>query len=162
MPAPVDITDPFRALSDPTRREIVDLLAAGPLPVRMIAGHFPSISRPAVSKHLRILREGRLVEERRSGRERYYSLNPPVLESTAAWLRAVEARAKGPRRGGRPARKARPRRSEAAIRATESVAPARRESAAHRTRAPKARPKRPAASKPSAAPIPEPDDWKAW
>ncbi|MCP4203467.1 MAG: winged helix-turn-helix transcriptional regulator [bacterium] len=93
MPAPVDITDPFRALSDPTRREIVSLLAAGPLPVRMIAGNFPSISRPAVSKHLRILREGRLVSEERSGRERYYRLELGTVATTLAWMTGVSVKA---------------------------------------------------------------------
>lgn len=90
MPAPVDSSDPFRALADPKRRAILDLLAAGPLPVRAIAAHFPEISRPAVSKHLRMLREGGLVIEERSGRERYYSIVRKVVEGTLAWLRGVQ------------------------------------------------------------------------
>ena len=93
LPAPVDISDPFRALSDPTRREIVSLLAAGPLPVRVIAGHFPAISRPAVSKHLRVLREGGLVSEERSGRERYYSLDLGAIGETLDWMEDIDARA---------------------------------------------------------------------
>lgn len=95
MPAPVDISDPFRALSDPTRREIVSLLATGPLPVRMIASRFPSISRPAVSKHLRILREGGLVSEERSGRERHYRLELGTVATTLDWMASVSARAEG-------------------------------------------------------------------
>lgn len=90
MPAPVDINDPFRALSDPTRRHILRLLAEGPLPVRLISDHFPGISRPAVSKHLRILREGGLVTEERSGRERYYKVEREVVRETSDWLRHVD------------------------------------------------------------------------
>ena len=71
----------------------MSLLAAGPLPVRMIAGHFPAISRPAVSKHLRILREGGLVSEERSGRERFYSLDREKVAETLDWMEGVYSRA---------------------------------------------------------------------
>ena len=71
----------------------MSLLAAGPLPVRMIAGHFPAISRPAVSKHLRILREGGLVSEERSGRERFYSLDRETVAETLDWMEGVYSRA---------------------------------------------------------------------
>ncbi len=71
----------------------MSLLAAGPLPVRMIAGHFPAISRPAVSKHLRILREGGLVSEERSGRERYYSLDRGTVAETLDWIESVYSKA---------------------------------------------------------------------
>lgn len=73
----------------------MSLLAGGSLPVRMIAGHFPSISRPAVSKHLRILREGGLVSEERSGRERYYRVELATVETTLDWIASVGARAAG-------------------------------------------------------------------
>ncbi|MCH7666269.1 MAG: helix-turn-helix transcriptional regulator [Acidobacteria bacterium] len=69
------------------------MLAAGPLPVRLIAGHFPAISRPAVSKHLRILREGGLVSEQRSGRERYYSLDRGTVAETLDWMEGVYSKA---------------------------------------------------------------------
>jgi DNA-binding transcriptional ArsR family regulator len=54
------VSDVFAAIADPTRRGILDLLPADPLRAGEIAEHFPAISRPAVSKHLRILRGARL------------------------------------------------------------------------------------------------------
>lgn len=149
MPAPVDISDPFRALSDPTRREIVSLLVAGPLPVRMIASRFPSISRPAVSKHLRILREGNLVDEERSGRERFYSLNRESLASARDWLSGVTVAKTGSASG------------------RKHVPPPIPEKAAKRDSLPDAA-SRGDAVRPGVgtrvdrtAP-PEPDDWKSW
>ncbi len=83
---------PYRAVSDPTRRKILDLLRDhGPLRAGEIAGRFPQISRPAVSKHLRILRGARLVREASAGRERWYHLNPqPLREIYENWLRSYE------------------------------------------------------------------------
>src|SRR5437879_5503536 len=75
----------FSALADPTRRAVLDLLRAGTRPAGDIARAFP-ISRPAISKHLRILRRAHLVEERRKGRHRMYQLNPEPLKSVDAWL----------------------------------------------------------------------------
>ncbi len=77
--------DVYRAISDPTRRAILDRLRAGPAPVNELAGAFEQ-SRPAISKHLRVLREARLVSERRSGRERFYELEPRPLQQVAGWL----------------------------------------------------------------------------
>ncbi len=77
--------DVFRAIADPTRRAILDRLRAGPAPVNALAADF-STSRPAISKHLRVLRASRLVTERRSGRERLYQLEPVPLQSVAGWL----------------------------------------------------------------------------
>ena len=72
--------DPFAALGDPTRRAILDLLRANPtLTAGDIATHFPSISRAAVSKHLRVLRESGLVRAREEGREWIYSLDADAL-----------------------------------------------------------------------------------
>lgn len=84
---------PYRAISDPTRRRILDLLRdAGPQRAGEIAATFPRISRPAVSKHLRILRGARLVREIARGRERWYRLNPaPLREMYDNWLRQYEA-----------------------------------------------------------------------
>jgi DNA-binding transcriptional ArsR family regulator len=84
---------PYRAISDPTRRRILDLLRdAGPQRAGAIAVSFPRISRPAVSKHLRILRQARLVRETAQGRERWYRLNPePLRELYDSWLRHYEA-----------------------------------------------------------------------
>src|SRR6266700_286154 len=75
----------FSALADPTRRAVLDLLRAGTRPAGDIARAF-TVSRPAISKHLRILRRARLVEERREGRHRMYNLNPEPLKAVDSWL----------------------------------------------------------------------------
>lgn len=77
--------DVFRAIADPTRRAILDRLRAGPAPVNTLAEDF-SQSRPAISKHLRVLREAALVSEQRSGRERFYQLEPQRLQPIASWI----------------------------------------------------------------------------
>jgi DNA-binding transcriptional ArsR family regulator len=77
--------DVFRAVSDPTRRAILDRLRAGPAPVNELAADFEQ-SRPAISKHLRVLREARLVREERVGRERLYQLQPAPLQRVAGWV----------------------------------------------------------------------------
>ena len=75
----------FQALADPTRRAVLDLLRQGALPAGQIAREFP-VSRPAISKHLRLLRRARLGGERREGRHRLYRLNAEPLKSVDAWL----------------------------------------------------------------------------
>ena len=75
----------FQALADPRRRAVLDLLRAGSLSAGAIARQFP-VSRPAISKHLRILRRARLVQERRDGRLRLYRLNPEPLSAVDSWL----------------------------------------------------------------------------
>jgi DNA-binding transcriptional ArsR family regulator len=75
----------FSALADPTRRAVLDLLRNGSQPAGKVAQAF-SISRPAVSKHLRLLRRAHLVEERREGRHRFYQLNPEPLKAVDSWL----------------------------------------------------------------------------
>jgi len=75
----------FAALSDPTRRAVLDMLRSGSQPAGRIAEAFP-VSRPAISKHLRLLRRARLVQERRDGRRRVYQLNPGPLKAVDAWL----------------------------------------------------------------------------
>jgi DNA-binding transcriptional ArsR family regulator len=75
----------FGALADPTRRAVLDLLRRGAQPAGNIAREFP-ISRPAISKHLRLLRRAHLVEERREGRHRVYQLNPEPLRAVDSWL----------------------------------------------------------------------------
>ncbi len=77
--------DVFRVIADPTRRAILDRLRAGPVPVNELASDFAQ-SRPAISKHLRVLRRSRLVTEEKVGRERLYSLHPAPLQKAAAWL----------------------------------------------------------------------------
>lgn len=80
----------FSALSDPTRRAVLDLLRSGSLPAGQIAQAFP-VSRPAISKHLRLLRRARLVTEVRRSRHRLYSLNPAPLQAVDAWLNQYRA-----------------------------------------------------------------------
>jgi DNA-binding transcriptional ArsR family regulator len=75
----------FSALADPTRRAVLDLLRQGTQPAGEIARAFP-VSRPAISKHLRLLRQAHLVEERREGRHRLYRLNPTPLKAVDSWL----------------------------------------------------------------------------
>jgi DNA-binding transcriptional ArsR family regulator len=82
--------DVFRAIADPTRRAILDRLRAGATPVNALAGEFDQ-SRPAISKHLRVLREARLVSEQRAGRERLYELEPAALRQVAAWVEGYRA-----------------------------------------------------------------------
>lgn len=75
----------FSALADPTRRAVLDLLRQSSLPAGRIARAFP-VSRPAISKHLRVLRRAHLVHERREGRRRIYQLNPGPLLAVDNWL----------------------------------------------------------------------------
>ena len=75
----------FRALADPSRRRILDQLVAGDASVNELARGF-STTRPAISRHLRILREATLVVERREGRQRVYSLHSEPLSRADAWL----------------------------------------------------------------------------
>jgi DNA-binding transcriptional ArsR family regulator len=75
----------LEALSDPTRRTIVELLAEKERTAGQLAASF-STSRPAVSRHLRVLREHGLVHARAEGRERVYSLDPAPLAELDEWL----------------------------------------------------------------------------
>ncbi|MGE0552886.1 MAG: ArsR/SmtB family transcription factor [Gemmatimonadales bacterium] len=78
----------FRALADPIRREILALLADHPLPVHAIAEEF-AVSRPAVSKHLRILKQAGLVRDTPMGRTTYYRLEPEPLAEVERWVRSL-------------------------------------------------------------------------
>lgn len=80
----------FSALADPTRRAVLDLLRRGSQPAGQIARAFP-VSRPAISKHLRLLRRAHLVQERREGRHRFYQLNPEPLKAVDSWLQHYRA-----------------------------------------------------------------------
>jgi DNA-binding transcriptional ArsR family regulator len=80
----------FEAIADPTRRNILERLAAADLPAGDIAAAFP-ISRPAVSKHLRVLRQAALVCEERHGRRRVYRLNARPLHEVDRWLEHYRA-----------------------------------------------------------------------
>ena len=81
--------DVFGAISHPARRRMLDLLVAADRSVNAIAGHF-QMSRPAVSQHLRILRDAGLVTEQRHGRERRYRLVPERLDPVRDWIAHYE------------------------------------------------------------------------
>jgi DNA-binding transcriptional ArsR family regulator len=85
MPAP----DVFRAISDPTRRALLDLLAAEEQPVSALVHRF-EMTQPAISQHLRVLRETGLVRERKVGRQRLYRLHPERLREAHDWLAHYE------------------------------------------------------------------------
>ena len=79
----------MRALSDPTRREILNLLKAEPLTATKIAENF-SMSAPAVSKHLNILKDAELIRCRREGKFLIYELSASVLEEVLLWLQDIK------------------------------------------------------------------------
>ncbi|HVC18761.1 MAG TPA: metalloregulator ArsR/SmtB family transcription factor [Vicinamibacterales bacterium] len=83
------------ALGDPTRRAILARLISGPLPVGELARDFP-VSRPAISQHLRVLKNARLVVDRPAGNRRLYELNPEGIDSLRQyfdqfWTQALAA-----------------------------------------------------------------------
>ena len=82
------------ALSDPTRRLVFERILAAPRPVAAIAEGLP-VSRPAVSQHLRVLKEAGLITERRNGTRRFYSANPQALGELRAAIEAMWQEALG-------------------------------------------------------------------
>ncbi len=82
MPPAIDV---YQAIADPTRRQILDLLGDAELPVNDLAAPF-AMSRPAISQHLRVLREAGLVTDRKRGRQRLYRLQAEPLREVEAWL----------------------------------------------------------------------------
>ncbi|MFZ0964723.1 MAG: metalloregulator ArsR/SmtB family transcription factor [Terriglobia bacterium] len=80
----------FRAIADPTRRRILSLLRGGRQTVGEIASNFPT-SRPAISKHLRLLRSAGLVVTRKDGTSQICGLNAKPLRIVNTWLRDYEA-----------------------------------------------------------------------
>lgn len=77
------------ALADPTRCRIVEILRSGPQPVHVVAGSF-GISRPAISRHLRVLKQARLISEKKSGRENRYALHADKLKPLVKWLTEMQ------------------------------------------------------------------------
>jgi DNA-binding transcriptional ArsR family regulator len=75
----------FAALADPTRREVFERLSGGPMAVGELAKGLP-VSRPAVSQHLRVLKEAGLVTDRPEGARRVYQIDPQGLGQIRAWL----------------------------------------------------------------------------
>ena len=75
----------LKALSDPIRREILNLLKAGPMAAGDIAAKF-DVTGAAVSRHLSVLREAELIRDKREGKFIYYELNASVLEEILLWI----------------------------------------------------------------------------
>lgn len=75
----------FRAIADPTRRSIMAMLASGEHALGEIAANY-DMTRPAVTKHLRILEQGGLIRVRAQGRERLHALQPEALKAVSDWL----------------------------------------------------------------------------
>ena len=77
----------LNALADPRRQAILRLVRDTERPSGDIAAHFPDVTGPAISQHLRVLREAGLLAERRSGTRRLYTARPEGLRQLRAWLR---------------------------------------------------------------------------
>lgn len=75
----------LKPLADPIRREILNLLKKGRMPAGEITAHF-SVSTPAISRHLSVLKEADLIRDTREGKFIYYEINTSVLEETMLWL----------------------------------------------------------------------------
>lgn len=83
------IQNTMKALSDPIRREILELLKAGRLSAGDIAEKFP-VSGAAVSRHLSVLKEADLIRDRKEGKYIFYELNTSVLEEVVLWLAGLK------------------------------------------------------------------------
>ena len=83
----------IKALSDPSRREILELLKSGRLSAGEIAEKFP-VSGAAISKHLSVLREADLIRDTREGKFIFYELNTSVLEEVMLWLAQLKGETK--------------------------------------------------------------------
>ena len=79
----------LKALSDPVRREILELLKAGRLSAGQISDHF-DITAAAISRHLSVLKEADLIRDDRKGKFIYYELNTSVLEEIMLWITALK------------------------------------------------------------------------
>lgn len=79
------MNDTFKAMADPTRRQILQLLKKGKLTAGEIAEHF-DMTKPSLSHHLNVLKNAGLVLDERQGQFIYYSLNTTVFQDAIAWL----------------------------------------------------------------------------
>ncbi len=89
MSRPFASWDVYKAIADPNRRIVLDFLSRGEQPVAAIQARV-LLSQPALSQHLKVLRDVGLVRHRRSGRERIYALDPKPLEEVSDWLQHYE------------------------------------------------------------------------
>ena len=85
--------DTLRALADPTRREILTLLRAGPLTAGLISERFP-VSAAGISPHFSVVKRAGLVRDQREGKYIYYELNASVLEEILLWLTTLKGEEK--------------------------------------------------------------------
>ncbi len=83
----------LKALSDPIRREILNLLKQGRLSAGEISGHFP-VTDASISRHLSVLKEADLIRDTREGKFIYYELNATVLEEILLWVRDLKGEGK--------------------------------------------------------------------
>jgi DNA-binding transcriptional ArsR family regulator len=81
----MSVNQVFKALSDPTRREILRLLARGEQTAGYLANRF-DMTKPSVSHHFGVLKEADLIRSRRDGQQIYYSLNTTVVQDLLAWI----------------------------------------------------------------------------
>ena len=99
--------DTFKALSDPTRRDILDLLKGGRLSAGEIGEHFP-MTGASISRHLSVQKAAGLIEDEKEGKYIYYSLNTSVMDDILNWILQLkgegqESREGAPAEGGAPA-----------------------------------------------------------
>ncbi len=79
----------LKALADPIRREILNMLKKGRLPAGEISEHF-SVSAPSISRHLSVLKDAGLIRDTREGKFIFYEINTTVLEETMLWLAGLK------------------------------------------------------------------------
>jgi DNA-binding transcriptional ArsR family regulator len=91
----------YSALADATRCRILEILRPGPVPVHTLADAF-AISRPAISRHLRVLKEAGLVGEMKRGRENYYTLRADRLTKATGWIAALQVEEKSQPKPAKP------------------------------------------------------------
>lgn len=89
MPRAATTSDPFNAIAEPRRRDILEFLAGDARPVAEIVDAL-EMAQPSVSKHLRVLLDVGLVEVRRDGRQAFYRTNPAQLKTIHDWTRQFE------------------------------------------------------------------------
>ncbi len=85
----MSINDAFKALADPTRRTILDMLKQGDLTAGEIANHF-DMTKPSISNHLNILKQAGLVWDERKGQHIVYSLNTTVFQDLMKWMLDIQ------------------------------------------------------------------------
>lgn len=87
--SPLALQDTMKALADPTRREILDLLKSGRLSAGEIGSYF-DVTAAAISRHLSVLKDADLIRDTREGKYIYYELNASVLEEILLWISSLK------------------------------------------------------------------------